>query len=80
MSSKLIKNGTGKLVVPGDEVVVGQVNILQSGNINVNAPNIHPLFLAKIFSSLSSSIIEEFLKEMQNQQNQEEKSPLVGNG
>lgn len=66
MSNKLIKKGQNTLVLPGDNVVVGQIQIMQSGRINVQAPTIHPLILIKILNNLGVSLIDSMLEQEQN--------------
>lgn len=56
MSSKLYKGNSGEIVVPGDEVIVLQVQVTQSGKIQLNSP-LPPNEVIKILNNLATDIL-----------------------
>ena len=75
MSSKLIKKNSA-LHLPGDEIVMATITVMQSGKINIQAPNVHPLMLMKILNGLALNVVDQMIVDEQNKQLNE--SSLVG--
>ena len=56
MSSKLYKGNGGSIAVPGDEVIVLQVQVSQSGKIQLTSP-LPPNEVIKILNNLATDIL-----------------------
>jgi len=78
MSNKLVKNGASQIALPGDEVIVGEIKITQTGKVQINAPTIHPLMLARMLAGTSTNILDMFMAEAQETQ-ENNQSNIIGN-
>jgi len=62
MSNRLIKQGN--ILIPGDEVVI-RLNITKSGQIQLEAPSVHPRDLCKILSNLQYDLLYSSLQSVE---------------
>ena len=62
MSSKIYKGG-GSIAVPGDEVIVLQVQVSQSGNIKLSSP-LSPNEVIKILNNLATDVMFNAVQQM----------------